>query len=56
MGLIVHILILESVTCEWSLSMSNFNDLSDQMSGLDIDEEENTAFIIEGDVEDEGKV
>ncbi|KAL1812803.1 hypothetical protein ACET3Z_022868 [Daucus carota] len=33
--------------------MSRYNDLSDQMASLDVEEEENEAFIIEGEGEEE---
>lgn len=33
--------------------MSRYNDLSDQLSGLDIEEEENDAFVFEGEVDEE---
>lgn len=33
--------------------MARYQDLSSQMEGLELDEEENTAFVIEGDVEED---
>lgn len=33
--------------------MSRYQDLNERMAGLDIEEEENVAFIFEGDVEEE---
>lgn len=33
--------------------MSHYSDLSDQMSNLNVEEEENVAFSFEGEVEEE---
>ena len=33
--------------------MSRYNDLNDQLAGLDIEDEENAAFTFEGVVEEE---
>lgn len=33
--------------------MSRYNDLNEQLAGLDIEDEENTAFMFEGEVEEE---
>lgn len=34
--------------------MARYNDLEDQFAGLDIEEEENSTFVYEGEMEVEG--
>lgn len=48
----VHFHLIESESCEFRV-MARYNDLSDQMAELDIEEEENAAFVFEGEVEEE---
>lgn len=33
--------------------MSSYDDINDQMSNLDIEEEENDVFVLEGEVDEE---
>lgn len=38
--------------CEFVFVMARYQDINVQIAGLDIEEEENEAFVFEGDVEE----